>query len=207
MSLKWLQWAKEIQAISQTGLHFTDNIFDIQRYNRLKEISSEIIAEHTNLEIEDIIEYNKSEFGYATPKVDVRGAVFRDNKILLVSEKLDNGRWTLPGGWADVNESPKEAVEREILEESGYKAQVIKILAVYDREKQNHYPPFPQHVYKLFYLCKLTGGKPSTSIETEDVGFFDEDNLPELSLSRVTSTQIRRFFEFHRNPLMPTDFD
>ncbi len=205
--MKWIEWAREIQAISQTGLHFTNNVFDIQRYNRLKEISAEIIEMHSNLSTEDIIEYNKIEFGYATPKVDVRGAVFKDNKILLVSEKLDHGRWTLPGGWADVNETPGEAVEREILEESGYQTKVIKVLAVYDREKQNNYPPYPQHVYKLFYLCKLTGGKPSTSIETLDIGFFDENNLPELSVSRVTERQIRKLFEFHRDPDMPADFD
>ena len=205
--MKWLEWAKEIQAIGQTGLHFTDNIFDIQRYNRLQEIAADIIANYSNLEFDEIIHYNKNEFGYATPKVDVRGVLFKNDKILLVSEKLDDGKWTLPGGWADVNESPKEAVEREIFEESGFECKAVKVLAVYDREKQQHRPPFPQHVYKLFYLCEITGGKATRSIETSDINFFGKDNLPELSLSRVTREQILRFFEFRENPDRPTDFD
>ena len=143
--------------------------------------------------------------GYATPKVDVRGVVFRDEKILLVKERRD-GRWTLPGGWADVNDSPGEATVREVYEESGYSTRAIKLLACYDRHKHGH-PPFAFHIYKLFFQCELLGGKPTNSIETEDVGWFSENEIPPLSLPRVTPEQIARFFEHHNHPNWPTDFD
>jgi ADP-ribose pyrophosphatase YjhB (NUDIX family) len=152
------------------------------------------------------MEIFKREAGYATPKVDVRGVVFQSDTILLVKEVADGG-WTLPGGWADVNESPKESVVREIREESGYETKPLKLLAIYDRSKHAHVPAFPFHVYKLFILCDLIGGASTTSVETSDVEFFAEHELPNLSLSRVTPSQIRRFFEHHRKPNLPTDFD
>ena len=132
--------------------------------------------------------------------------VFRDDKVLLVREVAD-GCWTLPGGWADVNESPSESVVREVREESGYETRPVKLLAVYDRSKQGHVPAFPFHVYKLFILCELIGGEAATSFETSGVGFFAEEELPELSLSRVTPEQIRRLFEHWRHPEWATDFD
>ena len=144
--------------------------------------------------------------GYATPKVDVRGVVFRDGKLLLVREKSD-GRWALPGGWADVCEAPAESVEREILEESGFIARATKILAVFDRGKHPHEPPFAFHVYKIFVRCTLLGGKEAASSETDAAGFFGAAEIPELSLSRVTPAQIRRMFEHHRHPEWPADFD
>ena len=143
--------------------------------------------------------------GCSPPKVDVRGAIFRDDTILLVKERVD-GCWTLPGGWADVGESPSEVVVKEVYEESGYQARAIKLLAVYDRNKQGH-PPLPFYVYKLFFHCELIGGSPSSSIETEEVGFFPESALPELSLGRVTPMQITRLFQHYRQPDLPTDFD
>jgi len=127
------------------------------------------------------------------------------NHILLVKERSD-GLWTLPGGWADVNDSPAQAVEKEILEESGYKAKAIKIAAVYDRNKHGH-PYHLYHTYKLFFLCEITGGKPSKTMETDGVGFFAENNLPPLSVDRVTAAQIKRMFEHYRNPGLATDFD
>jgi ADP-ribose pyrophosphatase YjhB (NUDIX family) len=143
--------------------------------------------------------------GYATPKIDVRGAVFRDDAILLVKERSD-GCWTLPGGWADVGDSPAEAVVREIAEESGYLTRAVKLLALYDRNKHGH-PPIPDHAYKLFFLCEIIGGAPAESTETNGVGFFAEDELPNLSLTRVTPAQIARLFAHNRNPNLPTDFD
>jgi len=125
---------------------------------------------------------------------------------LLVKEKTDGG-WTLPGGWADPNELPSEAAEREVFEESGFKVKAQKVLAVYDRAKQGHYPPFPFHIYKLFFLCRITGGDKKTSIETEDVEFFSEESIPSLSVSRTTAAQIHRCFEHFRNKTLPTDFD
>ena len=203
----WLQWAKALQAISQTGLHYSEDQYDKERYQQIAEIAAEIIAHRTTLSADRILELNASEFGYATPKVDVRGVIFRDSKILLVKEIADQGRWTLPGGWADVNETPSQATIREVLEESGFETRIVKLLAVYDRDKQGHFPPFPYHVYKLFFLCEIVGGFARASGETSEVAFFGEHEIPELSKSRVTHEQLRRFFEHSNNVELPTDYD
>ncbi|MEH2199724.1 NUDIX hydrolase [Nostoc sp.] len=205
METKWLEWAQKLQAIAQNGLTYSEGPFDIERYKQLRAIATEIMANYSNVEHSYILDLFNGEVGYATPKVDVRAAIFRDNTILLVKEKAD-GCWSLPGGWADVGESPSEVVVKEVYEESGYQARAIKLLAVYDRDKQGH-PPFPFYVYKLFFHCEIIGGSPSSSIETEDVGFFAEDTLPELSIGRVTPRQITRLFHHYRNPDLPTDFD
>ncbi len=207
MEPTWLQWAKALQAIAQTGLHFGEGEYDAQRYRQIQEIAAEIFAHHTNLEKDPILDLFAKDSGYATPKVDVRGVVFRDAQILLVREVLDHHRWTLPGGWADVNEAPAEAVTREIFEESGFETKAVKLLAVYDRTLQGHTPPMPYHVYKLFFLCELIGGEAQPSYETSEVAFFSENNIPELSRSRVLPHQIQRFFEHYRNRDLPTDFD
>jgi ADP-ribose pyrophosphatase YjhB (NUDIX family) len=206
MEPKWLEWAKSLQAISQNGLTYAENEFDIVRYEQIRDISAEIMASNSDGDVEFIKELFKNVEGYATPRVDVRGVVFKENKILLVKEKMDGG-WTLPGGWADPNETPSASVEREVIEESGFIVKAKKILAVYDRTKQGHLPPFPFHVYKLFFLCDLIGGERTISNETDDVDFFEEDKIPELSQSRTSKSQLIRFFEFHRNPDLPTDFD
>jgi ADP-ribose pyrophosphatase YjhB (NUDIX family) len=203
----WIQWARALQAISQTGLHFTEGLYDKERYQKIAKIAAEILSQHTNLSEEKILELNASEFGYATPKIDVRGVVFKDSKILLVREVADHDRWTIPGGWADVNDTPSQAVVREVFEESGFETQVVKLLAVYDRAKQGHIPPFPFHVYKLFFLCEITGGFAHAQGETSEVAFFGEFEIPELSIARVKEEQIRRCFHHVRNPDLPTDFD
>ncbi len=205
MDSKWLEWLKKLQAIAQNGLTYSENPFDIERFKSLQAIAAEIMATYTNVEHSYILDLFAREVGYATPKVDVRAAVFRDNTILLVKERSD-GCWTLPGGWGDVGESPSEVAVKEAYEESGYHTRAVKLLAVYDRDKQGH-PPFPYYIYKLFFLCELVGGSPSPSIETEEVEFFPEDGIPELSLGRVTPAQITRLFEHYRNPDLPTDFD
>ncbi|MDY7019917.1 MAG: NUDIX hydrolase [Cyanobacteriota bacterium] len=207
MEPQWIEWARALQAIAQTGLHFCEGEYDAERYRQIREIAADIFAYHTNIKKEEIVDLFAKEYGYATPKVDVRGVVFRDSKILMVREVLDNHRWTLPGGWADVNETPTEAVTREVFEESGFETKVIKLLAVYDRTKQGHQPPMPYHAYKLFFLCEIIGGEAKSSYETSEVGFFAEDNIPELSVSRVLPHQIKRFFEYDRNPSLPTDVD
>jgi ADP-ribose pyrophosphatase YjhB (NUDIX family) len=137
--------------------------------------------------------------------VDVRAAVFREEQILLVKEPGEEG-WSLPGGWADVGESPSEAAVRETLEESGYRVRPVRLLAAYDRDRHGH-PPIPYHVYKLVFLCQTLDQTPSPDVDTEGVGFFGEKLLPELSISRVTRAQISRFFEQHRDPNRPADFD
>jgi ADP-ribose pyrophosphatase YjhB (NUDIX family) len=202
----WLRWAREVQAIAQTGLHFAASNYDRERYEQLRELAIQAFAEHSNRSEPEVRAIFEQQQGYATPKVDVRGVVFRDDKILLVRERSD-GRWTLPGGWADVNDSPSEAVEREILEESGFKAKSRRLLALYDRAKHPHLPPFAFHVYKIFIECELMGGSPLTSYETTAVDFFAEDALPPLSGSRVLPEQIKRCFEMRRDPYAPAYFD
>lgn len=204
-NFKWLEWAKRLEATAQTGLAFSEGVYDIERYKSLRAIAAEIMATYSNVELSYVLDLFSQDVGYATPKVDVRAAVFESDKLLFVKEKID-GCWTLPGGWADVGDSPSEVVVREVQEESGYFTRAVKLLAVYDRDKQGH-PPFPYAVYRLYFLCELTGGSPSSSIETDDVGFFGEDEIPELSLSRVLPTQIARIFHHHRHPDLPTDFD
>lgn len=204
---KWLQWAKELQAIAQIGLAYTEGgVFDRERYARLRELAAEMIAANSDIDKNLMVALFDRERGYATPKVAVRGVVFRDEEILLVQER-DDGRWTLPGGWADVNQGPREVVAREIREESGYEAIPLKLLAVFDRSKHGHLPAFPFHVYKLFILCELIGGEARPSSETSDARFFAEHALPELSVSRVTESQIRRMFDHRRDPGLATDFD
>jgi ADP-ribose pyrophosphatase YjhB (NUDIX family) len=205
MDPQWLQWAKRLAAAAQNGLAYETNPYNIERLQQLRAISAEMMATGSGLEIEPIHDLLNGEAGHATPKVDVRGVVFRDDRILLVRERAE-GLWSLPGGWADVYDTPAEATVREVWEESGYTTRAVKLLALWDRTRQGH-SPLPFHAYKVFFLCELTGGEPTTSIETDDVGFFQEDRLPPLSIGRVTTSQITRFFEHHRNPDLPTDFE
>ncbi|HXC62380.1 MAG TPA: NUDIX hydrolase [Nitrospiria bacterium] len=203
---KWLGWARELQAIAQTGLHFSESEYDRERYRKILATSVEMFA-HSSLESPAFIRgLFENQTGYATPKVDVRGVVFRDNKLLLVQERSD-GLWTLPGGWADVNDSPSEAVEREIVEESGFQAKAERLLAVLDRAKHGNEPPFPFHVYKLFILCRLAGGEAKATMETTGVEFVGENEIPPLSLSRVTREQIQFCFDARKNPDGPCRFD
>ncbi len=205
MSPRWLEWVRQLQVIAQAGLTYAENPYDLERYATLREIAAEILAEHSDADAATARILLAREQGYATPKVDVRAAVFRDDRILLVQERSD-GLWTLPGGWADAGDTPSGAVEREVFEESGYHARAVKLALLYDRDSQGH-PSFPFAVYKLFFLCKLTGGAPAQSLETEGVGWFAADALPDLSLTRVTAAQIARLFEHHREPARPTEFD
>ena len=204
---KWLQWAKTLQATAQNGLQYTSGPFDRERYKVIQQVAAEIMAAHSELDSEKIKDLFDKEVGYATPKVDVRGAVFRDNNILLVREKMDEGRWTLPGGWADVNETPSQAVEREVFEEAGFRARAVKLAAIHDRIRQGPVKPYPYHVYKIFFICDLIGGAPADSIETAGADFFAETALPELSIARVNAGQIARMFEHYRNPALAADFD
>lgn len=207
MSSQWLEWAQKLQAIAQNGLTYTENPFDRDRFQQLQQIAAEIMATHSNMDAAVILDLFKQQTGYATPKVDVRGAVFQNDKILLVKERFD-GFWTLPGGYVDVGESPSTAVEREVYEESGYQTRAVKLLALYDRNHARHnHPPFEHHIYKVFFRCELLGGAPTNSVETEAATFFAETEIPELSLTRVVPTQITRLFEHYRHPDWPTDFD
>jgi len=202
--MKWIEWTQKLQAIAQNGLTYSKDKFDIERYKQLQEIVSEIISSYTNHDFREVQNYLTNETGYATPKIDVRGVVFKKEKILMVKDNADD-LWTLPGGWADILQSPSENVEREVWEESGYKVKATRLLAVYDRSRHGHYPEDPKYVYKMFFLCEIVGGTPQTSIETSAVDFFGLHEIPEMSAARVTKMQIKRMYEL--NEINQTDFD
>lgn len=202
---KWLGWISKLQAIAQNGLNYTKDPFDKERFTTILEISAEIAANHSRIEHQKILEWFSIEMGYATPKLDARGAVFENNKVLLVKERSDN-LWTLPGGWVEVNESPSEAIGREVFEESGYEVSVIKLIGLYDTNKHERQSQWP-HVYKCFFLCDLIGGSPKINLEICDIDFFAENELPELSTRRTNKTQILRCFEHFRDSSLSADFD
>jgi ADP-ribose pyrophosphatase YjhB (NUDIX family) len=201
----WLKWAREIQAIGQTGLHFSKDIFDQTRYRRLVGIASEMMAQNTGMPGEDFEQNFLSQEGYATPKVDVRAAVFNQGKILMVQERLD-GRWSIPGGYADVNDRPSSMVEREVLEESGYRVRAAKLVGVYE-SNHDRLPLTVFHAYKLVFLCEVTGGEGQPGDETLAVGFFGLEQLPPLSTTRVTRRIIEEAFAHSQDPLRPAAFD
>ncbi len=205
---KWLTWARDLQAIAQTGLTYGRGQFDRERYETLRALASTIMASHTGASAERIEALFADETGYATPKLDVRAAVFDNrDRLLMVREAGDRNRWTLPGGWADVNLTAAENVAKEVREESGYVVQVRKLAAVFDRTRQGH-PAAVFSCYKIFFLCDVAGGEATSGLETSEVGWFSEDQLPDdLSLDRVLPDQIRRMFQHNRDPIRPTDFD
>jgi ADP-ribose pyrophosphatase YjhB (NUDIX family) len=205
MDSEWLRWVKRLQAIAQDGLTYARDDYDLGRYEQLRELAAEILAAHSTGSLEDARGLLALEAGPATPKVDVRAAVFRDDEILLVREPEDGG-WSVPGGWADVGETASEAAVREVREEAGYRVRAVRLISAYDRDRQGH-TPLPYHVYKLVFLCEILDETPARAEEAAGVGFFGEHELPELSLSRVTPPQIRRFFEHHRKPDLSADFD
>jgi ADP-ribose pyrophosphatase YjhB (NUDIX family) len=191
--------------MAQDGLTYTKDDYDLGRYEQLRDLAAEIFAAHSTGTLEEAFDLLALENGPATPKVDVRAAVFREDQILLVKEPGEVG-WSLPGGWADVGESASEAAARETLEESGYRVRPVRLLAAYDRDRHDH-PPIPYHVYKLVFLCEIVDQTPSPDVDADEVRFFGEKELPELSITRVTPAQVSRFFEQHRDPGLSTDFD
>lgn len=197
--------ARRLYALAQTGLHFTPQEYDRERYRELAEIAGQLLANESEHAPERLHTAWFVEDGYATPKMDVRGAIFRDAEVLLVRETMD-GKWTMPGGWADVNDSPSDAVEKEIEQESGFTAKAAKLAALYDRNKHEH-PPYLYHAWKAFFVCDITGGAPRLSNETDGVEFFALDALPELSTGRTTAAQIRRMYVHHLQRELPTEFD
>ena len=202
---RWLHWAQQLQAVAQTGETYANNDFDRQRYDLVGNIAAAMMAAGSAAEPRDLIERFARERGYATPRMDVRAAVFRDECILMVQERSD-GLWTLPGGFADVGDSPSSAVEREVLEESGFTAKATKLVALFDRNRHPH-PPFGYHLWKAFFLCELQGGVARPSIETSAVDFFAADRLPPLSQGRISVGQLQLMFEHQRNPQLPASFD
>jgi ADP-ribose pyrophosphatase YjhB (NUDIX family) len=201
----WLTIGRELQAIAQIGLAFNQDPYDRLRYERIRELAASLLAQRSGLEDGAMLDYFRRETGYATPKVDVRAATFLEGKVLLVRE-ISDGAWTLPGGWADVNQSAAECVAREVAEESGYLVRAVKLAAVYDYRKRNR-PLHLDSIYKMFFICELLGGSASASIETSEAAFFPGDALPSLSVGRTTAQQIERMFEHAERPDLPADFD
>ena len=203
---QWLRIARELRAIAQTGLTFTADRFDRQRYERVRELAASMLAQGFGADYGVILGILLEDKGYATPKVDVRGAAFVDGRVLLVRE-ISDGKWTLPGGWADVNQTPGESVVREIAEESGFEARILKLAAVHDYQRSNHPARHIDSIYKLFFICEITGGAACVSDETSEVAFFPRRELPPLSLGRTTAAQIDRMFQHAEHPDLPADFD
>jgi len=202
---KWLEWAREIQALSQTGLAFNQSEYDTQRFTRLLEIAAEIVATHSQLPKDHVLEKFLAQPGYATPKVDIRGAVVRDGKILLVQEKSD-GNWCMPGGWADVGESASQAVVREVWEESGFRVKPVKVVGVYDANRSGR-PLELFHAVKVIFMCELMGGKATPSIETLSVDFFDFNDLPPLSGNRTNERHLAEVMAHDKDKNRPSWFD
>jgi ADP-ribose pyrophosphatase YjhB (NUDIX family) len=202
---RWLEWAREIQALSQTGLHYSHDEYEIQRYQRLIEIAAEIVQSHAGLPREPMIENFSWQPGYATPKIDVRGAVVQDGKILLVQEKMDQ-RWCMPGGWGDVGEIPSNMVAREVWEESGFEVKPTKLVGVYDANRDGRPLQF-FHAYKIVFLCEILSGFARPSEETLAVDFFDFDKLPPLSSSRTNERHLADVLAHYRDKNQATIFD
>jgi ADP-ribose pyrophosphatase YjhB (NUDIX family) len=205
----WLAWVTRLQAIAQAGLELTDGPFDRERYAALRALTAEIAAAHLELpsaaERMALEELLAGDGGYPTPKVDVRALVRRGGEVLLVRERSD-GRWSLPGGWADVGWTPSAMVEREVLEESGFQVRARRLLALWDRSRHNP-GAYPFAVYKVAVACDLLGGAARPSIETLEAGWFAPDALPELSTGRTTAAQVARLVELDEHPELPPDLD
>ena len=202
---KWLDIAKKLQSIAQAGLEYSKDKYDLERFEEIRKVSIDIMECYTDIEREKIKNLFAGETGYQTPKIDIRAAVFHENKILMVKEKLDN-RWSLPGGWADIDLSLKENLVKEAMEEAGAKIIPERILAVYDRNRNTNIL-FPHSVYKIFVQCKYLESKFVENIETEETGFFSVDQLPELSETRNTASQIKMCFRYKDRPLHEPYFD
>lgn len=202
---KWLDWAKQLQSLAQAGLAYSKDIYDVERFELIRNISVEMLSQQTGMEMTVIKDLFASETGYATPKVDIRAVIFKDNKILMVKENSD-GSWALPGGWADIGLTPSEVAVKEVKEESGFDVKAVKLLAVMDMKCHPH-PPSPFHIYKMFIQCEIIGGQPMKGVETSAVEFFAENKLPPLSIARNTQTQIEMIFKHLYNPKEPIYFD
>ncbi|HHT7239356.1 MULTISPECIES: NUDIX hydrolase N-terminal domain-containing protein [Bacillus] len=197
MTVKWIDWVKQIQSIAQAGLTYSKDVYDLERFQQLRDISVSMMSHYTKTDWEVVENLFASETGYQTPKVDIRAVIFQNEKLLFVKEKSD-GKWALPGGWADIGYTPTEVAAKEVLEETGYKVDHFRLLAIFDKEK--HQPsPSATHIYKVFIGCEIVGGEKKLSIETEDIDFFSENEIPDLSIARNTEWQIKEMFAFMKD--------
>jgi len=205
MSDRLLDAARRLHALARTGLHYCSGEYDRERYDEIERIAAELLTDGDPARSARVLALWSREEGYVTPKIEVRGAIFRGGAVLLVRERAD-GLWTLPGGWADVGESPSQAVTREIEQESGIRSRAISLAALLDRRLHGPSPGL-FHSWKALFLCEMLGGEPRGSYETDAAGFFDVDRLPPMSLGRSTPAQVVRLHEHWRKQPLPADFD
>lgn len=201
---QWLQWAIELQSLAQAGLTYGKDVYDKERYERIREISAEIMSHMSEIPVEKVKNLFCNETGYQTPKIDTRAAIFEDGKILLVRE--NNGTWSLPGGWCDVNVSVRENTIKEVKEESGLDVVADRIIAVQDRAKHN-LPLYAYGVCKIFVQCSVIGGEFAENIETTEYRYFSEEELPALAAEKNNEEQIKMCFEAYDTPDWITRFD
>ena len=205
MNDQWIEYAIKIQSIAQAGLQYGKDPYDRERYEELRKISAEMIAKKTDIKINKVYDLFCNETGYQTPKVDTKAAVFVDGKILLVHE--NNGTWSLPGGWCDVDQSAASNTEKEVLEETGFVVHAEKLIAVQDWRKHN-VTNYAYGVLKIFVLCEFESGEFKENIETTEIAFFDKESLPEqLAVEKTPKEQILMCFESYENKNLPTLFD
>ncbi|MFC1819864.1 NUDIX hydrolase [Thermodesulfobacteriota bacterium] len=195
---EWIEWVKQIKAITQIGISYTKDEYDSERYEQLSRIAHQMIAKLADAPLNKVDNFFIPDKGYATPKVDLRDGIIRENKILLARERSD-GKWTLPGGWADTCESASEGIIREVFEETGYEIEIDRLIAIRDRSLHPYKPQYPDHIYKMFFLCDLVGGESKTNLEISEIDFFTRDELPPLSEGRVLSQDIDIVFDYYKN--------
>ena len=205
MNDKWLDFAIRIQSIAQAGIQYGKDQYDKERYEELRKIAAEMISEKTDISVEKVYDLFCNETGYQTPKVDTRAAVFMDDKILLVHE--NNGTWSLPGGWCDVDQSIASNTEKEVKEEAGFTVKAEKLIAVQDWRKHN-VTKYAYGVVKAFVMCRYESGNFEKNIETTEIAFFGKDEIPDhLAVEKCTREQIIMCFEAYEKPEMSTLFD
>lgn len=201
---QWLQWAIELQSLAQAGLTYGKDIYDHERYERIREISAEILSHMADIPLDKVKSLFCNEYGYQTPKIDTRAAIFKDGKILLVHE--NNGKWSLPGGWCDVNVSVGENTVKEVKEEAGLEVTADRVIAIQDRKKHN-LPVYAYGVCKVFIQCTVIGGHFKQNIETTEYFYFPENDLPELATEKSNEEQVKMCFTAYRSDGWVTQFD
>lgn len=202
----YFEKVKRIQSLAEIGLEFSNSSWDVERYEEIKKISLEMLEQMTDVPVNKIVPVIEDKNGYKTPKVDVRAVVFNEkSQILMVQEKMDHN-WSMPGGWSDISYSPKEVAEKECMEEAGLEVKAKRLLGIMDKQKQNMPPAF-EYVYKIFLLCEKIGNDISTGSETMNVGWFEENNLPQLSEPRNTKSIVKMMFRYHRGEITEPYFE
>lgn len=205
IDLKWIEWAKELQFIAQAGLTYSKDPFDLERFERLRDIAAEMLSVKSGLPVDIVKGLFCNETGFQTPKLDTRAAIFKDDRILLVKER--NGTWSLPGGWVDVLETVKSNTEKEVREEAGLEVRATRIIALHDKNTHNTPQPFAYNICKVFVECEVIGGVFRENIETVESRYFSADNLPPLAEEKNTADQIRMCFSAHNNRDWEVQFD